>query len=370
MKPILKLILKLILIPTSALLIVFFLNKQSEKIIGQPYADTYKFMFIKDQVQISNVGSSHSEYAFNYENLESEGYQCFNFALSSQTYDYDYALLNAYADHLAKGGIVFIPVSYFSFNNEVTNDDERESQSIRYYQFLSPSSIPDYNFYVDICTTRLPILSAGEDTLKLVKLPDFSKLKEAFSSSVVTSVYTEATTVASTETSTTASAESSTAADTAVSANDVSTAATTVGSTPAPAVNTVELQEKAVQRYERHFANKDSYFLEERKTELRQIIAFCQEHELTPILITTPYTPYYTDLVSEDFYKEFYQTIQTISEDTGAPYYDYSKDPRFQQNLSYFADPDHLNAVGSAYFTSLIEEDIPEFKEFLTKTKK
>lgn len=316
---ILRFALKCIMIPAGAVLIIFILNKPYRKINDQKYLDVTKFDTLKavyEVVNIGNLGSSHGAYNFDYSPLTQMGYSCFNFANASQSFNYDYAVLKEYGHYLTPGSILFIPVSYFSFNNEVINEAEAQAMSLRYYHCLSVENIPDYDIYIDIITNRLPILSAGEDILKL--LPDL-KL------SMIT-----------------------------LAAEDENK----------QEINIEEFAQRARERYSRHFDNKEEYFMPERIEDLRNIISYCKEHEITPILITTPFSNYYQDLVSEEFLREFHDTIDTIISDTNVSYYDYSCDPRFYDNLQYFSDCDHLNAQGASYFMELLMEEVPELQSF------
>lgn len=314
---ILRFVLKCICIPAAALLIIYFLNDSYQKIDENKYLDIAKFTTFGIQVQevqIGNLGSSHGLYDFNYDALTQRGCQCFNFANTSQSYNYDYALLKEYGGYLTKDSILFIPVSYFSFNDEVVNDTEREAMSIRYYHCLSPENIPDYDLYTDIVTNKFPILSAGEDILKL-----FPKLNLSLI---------------------------------AFAAED--------------AIDEAAFANRAKERYSRHFDNKEEYFMPERIENLYEIIAYCKEHEITPVLITTPFSKYYRDLVSEEFLREFEDVITGIANDTGVNYYDYSYDARFRDNLAYFMDADHLNDEGAAYFIEILMEEVPELQRFLS----
>lgn len=308
---------KCILFPAIAFWIIVLLNKPYQKIDASKYQDTLKFTTLEveyDKVDLGNLGSSHGAYDFDYTALQDRGYSCFNFANTSQSYNYDYAILKEYGDYMTPGSVMLIPVSYFSFNNEVINDTEAEAMSSRYYHFLSPKNIPDYDLYFDIVTNRLPILSAGEDILKLFPSLQLSLIVYA--------------------------AEEE------------------------PEINVEEFAARAADRYSRHFDNKENYFLPERIEDLYHIIEYCQEHEITPVLLTTPFSKYYRDLVSKDFLKEFNITIETIVSDTGVSYYDYSYDPRFRGNLSYFSDSDHLNGDGAVYFTQILVEEVPELQRF------
>lgn len=313
---ILRFTLKCICIPAAALLIIYILNDSYSKIDEEKYLDVSKFstlgIYVSD-IQIGNLGSSHGAYDFNYDSLTERGYQCFNFANTSQSYNYDFAVLKEFGSYMTKDSILFIPVSYFSFNNEVVNDTEREAMSLRYYHCLSPENIPDYDIYIDIVTHKFPILSAGEDILKLFPNLKLSLIAYA-----------------------------------------------------ADGVDEETFINRAQERYSRHFDNKEEYFMPERIEELYEIIDYCKEHEITPILITTPFSKYYRDLVSEDFLTEFESVVNKVVSDTAVSYYDYSYDDRFRGNLAYFMDADHLNDEGAAYFMEILMEEVDELKRVLS----
>lgn len=313
---IVRFITKCILIPAAAVAVLCCLNKPYQKIDEQKYADVIKFDMLGREyweIHVGNLGSSHGAYDFNYNAILKKGYNCFNFANTSQSYDYDLAILQAYGQYMEEGSVMFIPVSYFSFNNEVVNATEREAMSIRYYHFLPPEYIPNYDPYIDLVTHKLPILSAGEDILKL-----FPDLKLSL---------------------------------TAQAADD--------------GINEEEFARRAQERYSRHFDNKEEYFLPERIDELYAIIDYCQSHEITPVLITTPFSKYYRDLISDEFLQEFNATVTKIAYDTGVNYYDYSADERFRDNLDYFSDSDHLNDQGAEYFMDILRDEVEELRDIL-----
>lgn len=310
--------LKCVLIPAAAIFLIYCLNIPYRKLNEDKYMDVVKFDMLGVQypeVHIGNLGSSHGLYDFNYSSLQDRGFLCFNFANTSQSYDYDYAVLREYGNYMAKGSILFIPVSYFSFNNEVVNESEAEAMSLRYYHCLSPKNIPDYDPYIDITANKLPILTAGKDILKLFPNLQLSIIAHA--------------------------------------AED--------------GVNTEEFARRAKERYSRHFDNKETYFIPERIEELYDIIAYCKEHEITPILLTTPYSKYYQEMVSPEFLQEFQSTIAKVVSDTNVSYFDYSTDGRFYENLTLFMDADHLNDEGAAYFTSILEEEVPQLRDYINK---
>lgn len=325
-KTFLLFLIKCIAIPAAAVLLLFVLNKSYRKYDDEKYNDMCSLWTLgkqTDHVQLANVGSSHGAYDFVYDAFVEDGISCFNFGHTSQTYEYDLALLAEYGHYMDPGCVLFIPVSYFSFNNETTNETEAQALSVKYYHFLSPKNVPRYDLFTDIVTNRLPILSAGKDLVKL--LPKTSLSLTVF------------------------------AAEDAAASEPEEIAAPE----PDPAA-VAQFAQRAAMRFDRHFNNKEEYFLPDREEQLYAIIAYCKEHELTPVLITTPFSSYYNDPVPEEFLDRFYGTVNRIASDTGVNYYDYSHDKRFSENLNYFSDSDHLNTEGANYFMEILTEEVVE----------
>ena len=167
-----KFLVKCVLAVCITFCCLFYLDMMYEQKSDNPIAEINVFNFIPDSIQIANVGSSHGQCDFDWNSLTRErGIQTFNFALTSQSYEYDYALINMHKDDFAQGSLLFIPVSYFSFNQEATDPNDIEAISVRYYRLLSPQYNPDYSLYKDLVTVRFPILSAGEEIFNLFKPP-------------------------------------------------------------------------------------------------------------------------------------------------------------------------------------------------------
>lgn len=315
MKKIILFAAKCFIVCFGTLFFLFILNQRYEQVRDNPYSDADKFFHMKEypDIQICNLGSSHGENAFKYDQLAyARGYQCFNFAMSSQTYNYDYALLSMYKKQFADNCLMFIPVSYFSFNNEVTNEQEEQFLTAKYYTFLSPRYIPNYDPYIDIVTHYLPILSAGEDITKILPFP--SPALKVFAAE----------------------------APAALSPEEL-------------AAKEVEFKEKAQNRYHRHMDDKEEYFLQERIDNLYDILAFCKENGITAVLITTPYTSLYSELFSPEFKEEFYAEVNAVASKADVPYYDFSNDERFSNRLELFAAADH-HAVFSRQRVDVFQE--------------
>lgn len=347
-------IVKSVLAVCITLFCLFYLDIMYEQKADNPIPEVNKFNFVPEGIQVANMGSSHGEAAFNWDPLvHNRNMKCFNFALASQGYPYDYALINMHKDDFAKGSILLIPVSYFSFNTEAVTPEDQEAISVRYYRILSPQYNPDYSLYKDIGAIRFPILSAGDKIFELFKPPiTFPSLSDNRQNIVY-------------------AAELGSEGNGGGSQEPITEA---VPETPAASPEEIygaekvqEFESKGLARYQRHFDNKSVYFEEDKKQDLINMLQICKEKEITPILITTPFTVYYNQYVSAEFLDGFYQTIHEIASAQGVSYYDYSHDERFVTNLQYFGDADHLNPEGAVYFTNLIMEEIPELKAYLSQ---
>ena len=334
------------------------------------------FNFVPHNIQLANVGSSHGQCAFSWDALAAErGYETFNFALTSQSFLYDYSLINMHKDDFTDGSILFIPVSYFSFNEEATDPADQEAISVRYYRILSPQYNPDYSLYKDLVTVRFPVLSAGEEIFELFKppviFPSLSENKKNITYAAEAGMADAAVSDNTADVSGSSVGTPESASDAAgdnTGESDTNESGTTESGTPEEiygAETVAEFEARGLARYQRHFENKEEYFEEDKKQNLIDLITLCKERNITPVLITTPYTVYYNQYVSADFLYEFYSVINEIALEYGVSYYDYSHDERFQTNLKYFGDADHLNPDGAVYFTNLLTEEVAELKAYL-----
>ena len=261
---------------------------------------------VPDNIQICNFGSSHSYYGFNYVDTEKK-YTCFNFALASQTLRYDCKILEHYRDKLRKGATVFIVVSYFSFFGKPgIEEKDFASENKRYYKFLPPELIDQYDSRTAFYVKYLPALTYSNP---------FALLKACVNTG-----------------------KSSWNDDTVADGKD------------------------GFSRYEFHVATK---FDENGKRIIKQeaidaiykMIALCREIGATPIMITTPYLHEYVDATRNNdpqFFSDFHTIIDSVKKNTGIKYYDYSEDKRFSHEYSLFTNVDHLNGKGARIFTNTL----------------
>lgn len=276
--------------------------------------DTEKFASMPVYIQICNFGSSHGRYGFNYEDVDSK-YECFNFGLTSQWLSYDYRLMTYYQDHIQKGTIVFIPISFFSFfGKKETEALEFLVKNKRYYTILPKELIKVYDFSTDIIVNYLPVLTVSPMVV-------VTTLAGGGSRSVHEAIWHN-------------------------KASDI------------------DISQDAKAACERHitkeFVDGHRTVNQEEITALYGMIDLCRSKGAIPILITTPFLAEYISEVKTDvdFYDDFYAVLQEVIERTGVDYFDYSFDERFIGHYDWFMNSDHLNKEGAKIFVDILMEEI------------
>ncbi len=256
---------------------------------------------IKD-LKIVNVGSSHTFNGIEYpKNIK--GY---NFGLPSQKFYYDYEILKKYKKRLGENCIVIIPISIFSFYDGL----KTEKIDKNYACFLEKNRIlhlrNDEYFMLKYFSITQPITRIPK-VLKQISL--FIQDKELFASKVLT---------------------------------------------------LEEIKQDSTNKVKDHLKREDK----SNKigiNQLKEILDFCIENDYKPILITTPFTYLYNNGIGVENYQErIYKNLEKIKKQYQEKYIylDYSHDKRFENNLEYFRDSDHLNGKGAEYFTEILLKDI------------
>lgn len=269
--------------------------------IGQ----TDKFRRMPHNLKAVNIGSTHAREAFRYEGAGIAG---FNFALQSQTLSYDYNLLKHYANHLAPGCRVFIPIEPLLFcpvhfsgiNNRM------------YYHFLPKECIVHYSTLANAAESLAPGLSsltAIRAILQGAKAPQPSSMgltqREEEAQRMINCWKRN------------------------FHLNDV-----TDSSQAIPLQNQMEYNRK----------------------KLQDIVSFCHSESFVPIIVVLPVTDIMTSKFSRSFLQSFvYDNLACVSDQ--ALVFDYFEDKRFAQQYELFRDSEYLNEQGADLFTrTLLEE--------------
>lgn len=281
-----------------------------------------KFKNVPSDIELANFGSSHAQLGFYYSDRIPE--TSFNFALSSQTPQYDLAIFKTYLSHFKKGATILLPISYFSlYTYSADLDAEFKVRNRRYYSFLSYQNIINYDI-----ATALELkfaIALGKDILNFRYIlkdveayPEFSRpygdfplpewLLNAYRFEDINQVGIDRWTYWSTE--------------------------------------------KADLDPSHDAINPDM------RNAYLEIVRLAQENGLKPVFVTLPVTKQLNNALPKGFLKMFYQDIRRLTDETGVPYLNYSHDTRFIYDLIYFIDTDHLNKVGAEFFTDILIKDL------------
>lgn len=267
---------------------------------------TDKFFNIPEQIEIANLGTSHAQYAFVYEELDAVG---FNFALPAQRLYYDKKIFEKYANKFKKDSTLILPISYISLYLGYDNENFEEFNKM-YYQFLGIRDIKNPNLEDYIKYKALPILTA-ESNIKYIFIEE-----EPYEPKPIYKNHT---------------------------------------------ISLEEMKENGLETATRHidFINEGKGNKEEFMDIIDNIIQIAINKDINPVIVTTPFTRYYNDHFPQEFYDEFQDAINKLLEKyPDIKYLDYSHDPRFENSPEYFFDSSHLNLKGGKLFTKIIMDKL------------
>lgn len=268
---------------------------------------TNKFSKVPQNIEIANLGTSHGQYAFVYDELDKVG---FNFAMPAQRLYYDEKILEKYIHSFKEDADLIIPISYISFYLGYDNENFEEFNKV-YYPILGARDIKNLTLSNYLKYKALPILTA-ESNIKYAFIKDDTVYEEKVE-------YRNYTT------------------------------------------SEEKMEEEAKDTATRHleFIEEGRKNKEEFANILDDIIRISLENNINPVITTTPFTKYYNDYFTEEFYEEFTSIIDEVLEKyPDIQYLDYSHDERFINSPEYFFDSSHLNLTGGKYFTEIILSDL------------
>lgn len=128
--------------------------------------------------------------------------------------------------------------------------------------------------------------------------------------------------------------------------------------------NEVEMIKSGIDQTRRDVLDKQSALLynkdivRENTNRLRDIINYCKECNIKIYLVQAPYYHTYIENVPDEIVKEVNKVVKGLSSSAHIPYYDFSKDDRFCNDISLFMNSDHLNFNGKKKFTEILNKTI------------
>ena len=90
----------------------------------------------------------------------------------------------------------------------------------------------------------------------------------------------------------------------------------------------------------------------------KEILSICEENNWRAILVTPPYTEYYSNAFPAEFYPVFHDAVNDFAKENGIPYFDYSHEEDFAATVEWYQDLSHLNAAGAAEFEKRLYADL------------
>lgn len=262
-----------------------------------------------NNLKIINIGSSHTMYGIKYP----RELMAYNLGLLDQMYDYDLKILKKFSNKFDKECIIIIPVSIFSFTGGL------KSNIYSYIHFLDKKDFLKMDKKEYILNKYFSITQPIKNIFKMLRyLSSFVENKKIYKKYIN---YPQN-------------------------------------------LSLKERQREAVYTKKLHLGliHKEEVFENDfGMNQLKEILKFCENNNFNPILVSTPQTYLYNEEIGEKNYQErIYNNILEVEKQLGKKYLylDYSHDKKFENNLEYFFDDDHLNEKGAEYFTEILLNDI------------
>lgn len=256
---------------------------------------------------VVNIGSSSAKYAFDYSGLE---IKAFNWAEQPQSLSYGFKILKTYFSILKRNGSVIISLGPFSGLD--VNGKWRKEANDKYYYLLSPALIDDFRS-VKI-RRNYPLIA---DPIRSMK-------------ELVKSILKKRT------------------------------------DTKKDSVGFVDdsgrwikgwLSEFGITDLEAGLSQENKKGREKRIKLLSDIINFCIERDLKPVIVIPPMHPTLASKFPETFRENYIYSFIRKANTVGVPFYDYMVDSRFEDDC-YYRNSFFMNDIGAKLFTSILFKEI------------
>ena len=298
--------------------VILILNKlvQRTNWYKNQLADGLKFRKqISLDLDICNLGSNSGKFAFSYEGTGLKGE---NWAVGPQSLSYDFRILKNYSSYLKEGATVLFPLCPFS---SCVKDYEDDTANYKYYSFLHPILILNYSE----CTK--------EKVMQFVNTP--------FQSSPLTAIKRLIKDIPA--------------------ANDILLSTNSMD---------VESLEKDANKYldawklEFSISDLDAQVSEQNRdciayntNLLTEMISFCLERNLKPVIVIPPVTKALSSKFSEKFRENYIYSFIRKVDTKQITFLNYFDDGRFADSDLYF-NSFFLNAKGRRLFTNTVLRDL------------
>lgn len=262
----------------------------------------------KNTVKIINLGSSHGKYGIYFPLSDKKK---MNLALDGQSFYYDLQLLKKYENKIEEEAVIVVPISMFSFYSHFIEDINQ-----KYVQLLEKEKIQGLDSKTYFLTKNFSILYPPSNIGEIIKnLRDSSDLAS--------------------------------------------------GIRYPKNLKLEEKEKESISTVQTHLGiSKKAYSTKNAEEDFINLINYIESKNWNYVLITTPFSYLYNENIEKyqkgAFKERIYDNIKEVEKKLGIKfvYLDYSHDSRFENNLEYFSDDDHLNEKGAKYFTEILLDDL------------
>ena len=290
------------------LIILNALYKRTNAFQNQ-FIDITKFQSLKDEdcFDIVNLGSNHPKFAFDYSEAGVKG---MNWAVGPQTFMYDFAILKKYKKHLNAGAKVIIPVCPLKFFLL----DTQRNNLVKYYRVFSKHEMPNYDIKQKISEYTLPVFRYPARVKRIIR-----------------DVGTD---------------------------NKLSLTKNPMNKEQIAKDATFWIEGCWNPEFNIDVANMTSLSKTNQKSIegniriLSEMIQYCLDNNLQPILTILPVTKELSSKFPENFIQQNILRYINESNKHGIPVLNYLKDERFV-SLDLYINSFFMNAVGRKYFTKI-----------------
>lgn len=151
----------------ACVLVALFLNKLYKRTndYHNLFVDTSKFSndgSLPDNLQLVNLGSNHPKFGFDYDGLD---VKAMNWAVGPQSLEYDFAILRKEYHHLAPDAVVLIPIcvlQFFLYRHPFP-------EHLKYYGILPKDDIVGYSEKTMLSRIKYPLLFHPKLLKRLIK---------------------------------------------------------------------------------------------------------------------------------------------------------------------------------------------------------
>lgn len=270
-----------------------------------------KFWHInKFNIDVVNLGSNSGKYAFTYEGLNIEGQ---NWAIGPQSLVHDFNILKNYFSYLKNGAYVLIPICPFS----CLVSNYTKASNLKYYTFLHPATIINFDE-----TERIKALTIRQNPFSTMPV-DCTKrtIKEILKLCLPK------------KNSNTAFKDNS---DEFIEMWK----------------HQFDIKDLDAKMSEKHRNDK-----KKRSKLLNEMILFCKERNLNPIIVMPPIHPSLTKKLSPEFRENYIDSFVHDATNGEIPFFNYMDDEVFGKD-EYFMTSYFMNEKGAKRFTKAVMKRI------------